>query len=242
MKMSLLTTCRGRLMQLRETLPRNLEENAADRELEFIVVDYDSRDGLGDWVRTAMAQHIESGRLTYVKFSPAPFYNSPHSKNIAHRMALGEIVVDINADTWAPAALLSWIRETVGTPAPSYARCLVPSTMGLIGMKTSDFYRLGGYDERLHEGYGHDDDSLAHRANGLGYAAHFIPDKYCGCIRHGDGLRVENMQNKDILASGDYNTDLTEKDLARGIYVANRGISWGAGEVEINFKTRVRLG
>ncbi|KKL80749.1 hypothetical protein LCGC14_2001600, partial [marine sediment metagenome] len=49
-KISFCTTCMGRLYNLKETLPKNIEANGEYPNVEFVILDYNSSDGLGDWV------------------------------------------------------------------------------------------------------------------------------------------------------------------------------------------------
>lgn len=212
MKTSFCITCCGRLDQLWRTLPSNLLENAHDAQIEFVLVDYSSRDGLEAWVRGRLMGYIKSGRLLYAKLDGAKHYNSPHSKNLAHRLAAGDILVDLNADTWMPSRLSHLIKGVVKDGV--YMRCGMPSTFGLIAMSKGDFFGLGGYDERLCEGYGFDDDSLSHRAEAFGLKPIVPPAELCTCIHHGDDRRVENMVDKDISSSARENAGLAYLDLA----------------------------
>ncbi len=239
MKTSFCVTCRGRLDQLWKTLPASILENIHDSRLEFVLVDYNSKDGLEGWVRDRMMAYIESGRLLYAKLDDAEYYNSPHAKNLAHRLATGDILVNLDADTWMPSRLSHLIKGVVkdGT----FMRCKMPSTGGLIAMARRDFFRLGGYDERLGDGYGFDDDSLSHRAEAAGVKPVSVPDELCGCIQHGDDRRVECMADKDISATARENAGFTHLCLAMGGFVANVGRSIGASVVTVNFKKRVYL-
>ena len=62
---SFCTTCMGRIHDLAQTLPQNMADNADYPALEFVLLDYNSRDGLEPWVREQLLPHIESGRLVY---------------------------------------------------------------------------------------------------------------------------------------------------------------------------------
>ncbi len=180
-----------------------------------------------------MMAHIESGRLLYAKLDDAEHYNSPHAKNLAHRLAAGDILVNLDADTWMPSRLSHLIKGVVKDGV--FMRCKVPSTGGLIAMTQRDFFKLGGYDERLGDGYGFDDDSLSHRAEAAGLKPVVVPDELCGCIQHGDDRRVEHMADKDIHASARENAGLTHLALAMGDFVANAGRSIGVAAVTVNF-------
>src|SRR4051812_19983514 len=61
---SFCTTCMGRLHDLAFTLPQNMADNADYPDLEFLVLDYHSEDGLESWMAEHMRPHIEAGRVT----------------------------------------------------------------------------------------------------------------------------------------------------------------------------------
>ena len=73
MKVSLCTTCKGRLWQLRQTLPQNLLY--LDDHSEIILLDYQSPDGLKDYIYTEHSLALAQGRLKYfqmVEVMPIP--------------------------------------------------------------------------------------------------------------------------------------------------------------------------
>lgn len=58
MKISFCTTCMGRLHHLKETVRKNLTDNADWADLEYVIVDYNSEDGTGDWVKSQFPREI----------------------------------------------------------------------------------------------------------------------------------------------------------------------------------------
>src|SRR5580704_1798101 len=62
-RISFCISCRGRLHHLRRTLPQNIADNRDYPNLEFVLLDYNSTDGLGEWVRHELSEEIASGRL-----------------------------------------------------------------------------------------------------------------------------------------------------------------------------------
>ena len=64
-RISLCTACMGRLHDLKQTLPKNIEDNRDYPNVEFVILDYNSDDGLEDWMRRNMMEHIESGLVSY---------------------------------------------------------------------------------------------------------------------------------------------------------------------------------
>ena len=49
-KISFCTTCKERLRHLKQTLPKNIKDNSNYPFIEFVILDYNSQDGLGDWM------------------------------------------------------------------------------------------------------------------------------------------------------------------------------------------------
>src|ERR1700744_4390042 len=88
----------NRLHQLKETLPQNLIDNDNYEDLEFIILDYNSQDDIETWIRTNMAEHIRSGRLIYYKTNQPVSWDPSHSKNVAFKLASGDILCSIWAD------------------------------------------------------------------------------------------------------------------------------------------------
>ena len=97
---SICTDCMNRLSDIQHTLPANIEAEQSYPDLEFVLLDYNSSDGLGDWVRSEMMGHIESGRLVYYRTEEPQFFNFSHSRNVAMRLATGEIINNVDADNY----------------------------------------------------------------------------------------------------------------------------------------------
>ena len=88
----------GRLNHLQETLPKNLYGNQGFEGLEFVLLDYSSRDGLAGWIKARFMPEIKSGLLVYYRAEGYQRFFMAHAKNVAHRLARGEIVCNVDAD------------------------------------------------------------------------------------------------------------------------------------------------
>ena len=65
-------------------------------QLEFVLLDYNSQDGMEEWVKENLSQHISSGKVSYYKtFEPSSFKHS-HAKNLALKLASNNIVCSID--------------------------------------------------------------------------------------------------------------------------------------------------
>src|ERR1700748_3109986 len=97
-KISICTVCMNRLMHLSETLPRNIRENMDYPNVEFVVLNYNSRDDMDNWIKYNMMDYIRSGILKYYKTTEPAYFDRSHSKNMALRLATGDILCMVDAD------------------------------------------------------------------------------------------------------------------------------------------------
>ena len=72
---------------MRQTLGRNLTDNPGPNSV-FIVLDYNSADDMGEFVRTEHAKDIESGKLVYYRTEEPDRFRMAHAKNMAHRCGM----------------------------------------------------------------------------------------------------------------------------------------------------------
>src|SRR5690606_15594024 len=61
------TTIKNRLHHLKQTLPQNIEDNKNYCNLQFLIMDYGSDDGLEGWLRSEMKEYIEHQVIVYYK-------------------------------------------------------------------------------------------------------------------------------------------------------------------------------
>ena len=177
---SIITTCKGRLEHLKQTLPRMLEQGAA----EVIVVDYSCPDGTAAWV----GKHFPAARVVTVEGEQG--FSNWRARNLGAAAATGDLLLFCDADTiLAPNA------------GEAIAKALPPKTYGFFkrnatarfnkaGLRLGSnqlrgfhaipapaYRRLGGYDDVLRGwGAGGDTDLLA-----LGAGSPAI-DRVPGCI------------------------------------------------------------
>lgn len=215
MKISFCTSCMGRVHHLKETLPQNIRDNPAsdDLDVEFVVLNYNSQDDLHEWITTdpEMSKHIESGLIRYGKTTDPEFFHMSHAKNMAHRMATGDIVCNLDADNFTGEGFAAYLRSVfkkddnvVLNPSHRVSKLFPPDDRGFFGrvaVSKENFMKLRGYDESF-SGWGNEDTDLMQRAKGLGLR-HLRIDttRYLGIIKHSNEERVENMfegERRDI--------------------------------------------
>lgn len=237
-QISFCTVCKGRLHHLRETLPRNLEDNRDYPHLEFVLLDYHSEDGLEEWAGRELGEHIDSGRLSYYRLpTPGPF-RAAHARNLAIRLAAGKVVCVVDADNYTGRGFAHYVADTL-RPDVVLVGCGfddgVPQVLGDEGcvgrfaIHRDAFLDVGGMDEE-HAGWGYDDLDLYARLRARGYEPVPIPAHYLQCIAHDDEERRRYLEEREIgrdaKAGGGTllrNHLRSERNLSEGRIVVNNG-------------------
>ena len=146
-KYSIITTCKGRLRDLKQSLPRFLEQENA----EVIVVDYDCPDGTADYVARTHPQ------ARVVAVADQPKFNLPHARNLGVAQARGEFLVFLDADVLIPGDFLKYVDgQMADRPFAIFGPRAKNSFRGQCVVRRAEFAKLGGYDE-LMDGYGGED-------------------------------------------------------------------------------------
>lgn len=239
---SLCTTNMNRMLDSQHTLIDNIEKNKGYPKVEFLLLDYNSSDGLGDWVKSDLMRYIEDGVLSYYRTEEPKYYQLAHSKNLAFKLGSGDIVMNVDADNYLPenfAEKLNKIANHVDE-RPVF----VGSThkiRGMLGFYKDDFINiLGGYSEDIY-GYGPCDRDLYNRA----VLSDFIISYFGG---HDRILKSETYIHPDRTANfpkeiQDMGFNMSMKvnrlkcacNLFLGKFKANEGRMWGVGKVTKNF-------
>lgn len=182
--------CMGRRHHLEHTLPNNLVVTASfGDDVELVLVDYNSNDGLREWVLSSCAEALESGRLRYFRTDEPTSYSHAHAKNVSHRLARNDLVFNLDADNFVGDGTCQRIDELF---AENPRRIVRGGLGGRVCLRRSDFVdELGGYDERF-TSWGLEDDDLVRRAMRLGLERASI-EGLGHVIRHGGDERFANM-------------------------------------------------
>lgn len=198
----------NRMPHLSQTLPVNIAENQDCPDLEFVVLNYNSRDDMDQWMRTHMSDHIASGLVKYYRTTEPEFFNLAHSKNMCTNLATGEVVCNVDADNFAGPGYINWVRECFAVKGPD----TVITTLRKDGIPYRDqggklcftkalFNAVNGYDESIF-GYGMDDVDFCNRLENAGATRVFIEEeKYLRFIPHSDEERIANYRYPNNLIS-----------------------------------------
>ena len=201
MKIAFVTTCKNRTQHLSETLPANIDGNPNSK---FIVLDYNSQDGLRDYIRTAHGRALNAGQLTLYSHTDAPVFRMGHAKNMAARLGMlegADVLVTLDADNFTGAGFEDFIADHLSGPqtflCPDFPRIkslphgpLRPARgyAGRLAIRAQDFLKMGGYDETFETWRGEDIDLIA-RMNRVGFAMKTIDNRYLNAIAHNSEVR-----------------------------------------------------
>jgi hypothetical protein len=241
-RISICTTVMNRLDDLKLTLPKNMADNADYPNLEFVVLDYNSSDGLGDWIKAEMMEHIKKGRLVYARTSQPKYFHMSHSRNLAFKVASGEIVNNLDADNFCQAGFAAYVnRQAAMMPRKAIFAKSRQLLRGRLGFYKDEWEALGGYNQSLGS-YGHDDADLLHRAweSGFTLMAWSRGGNFVGIVPNHQKHVDVNMEKAWWVTEGE-NRMISFTNLIVGKLVANEGRHWGEGHLTINFEREVDL-
>lgn len=196
-KISFCIVCMNRLHHLEQTLLINILDNQDYPDLEFVLLDYNSSDELEKYVQTTLKEYIENGRLVYYK-TPAPtYFNRSHSRNLAFKLASGDLICNIDADNYTGKNFASYLNEQFNKHENIFLTTIGQGfkidVLGRICVRKVDFYKIRGYDEKMIN-YGFEDYDFANRLEIIGIKRQLFQksDPFFNAIAHEQEQRLSN--------------------------------------------------
>lgn len=189
-----ITTCKGRLAHLRQSLPRIV----AQPDVACVVVDYSCPEGAGAWVEATHPQ------VRVVRAEGERDFNLSRARNLGAQAAAAPWLGFFDADILLDPAFTRTIVPQL-TPGHFYRADPVTSqTWGSVICHRDDFARIGGYDE-AYAGWGGEDDDLVSMLTMIGRQVAAFPAELLGEIAHSDEDRTRFYKVKDRRASSRVN-------------------------------------
>ena len=206
---SIITTCKGRLEHLQQSLPRMIRQDGA----EVIVVDYSCPEGTADFVE----QNFPAARVVRVEDEQG--FSNWKARNRGAAVATGEMLLFCDADTLLTDQAVRVIDHAL--PPKSYGYFKRNSTArfnksglrlgtnqlrGFQAVPTEGFRRLGGYDEVLSGYAAGGDTDLEERLAFFGFKA----------ISLGDGI-IDDVVEHDNAARFTFHSEPIKLSYAAGL-------------------------
>ena len=241
MKIVFCTTVKGRTAHLAETLPRNLLDNADYRDCKFLILDYCDGGELETYLAAHHLRDLQSEKVVVYQHHGKDRFYMAHAKNMAARLGIlegAEILVTLDADNFAGKGFATRANE-VFSGAPNVFMCpefikgnparLARGFAGRLAIRSSDFTKAGGYDEKFDTWRGEDIDLIA-RLTRMGFQRRFINNSHLGAVRHGPGIRFKEYPEARQFENGDVYALTQTSDTT----IVNYG-KFGCGTVYRNF-------
>jgi hypothetical protein len=235
---SAVTTCMGRLGDIKQTLQKNIDDNVGllgSANFEWLLLDYNSQDGLANWVEKEMKSYIDNHLLSFYRTEDPKAYSMAHSRNVCFRLARGEIINSVDADNLVNKGFFDKIN-LLANERPEKVVFAKGKRMlrGRLGFYKKEFIDLlGGYDEEL-GGYGHEDHDLLYRAFALGFRMMWFGGDHYQTVnpkKHD----VSNFENKEWRFTEKRNKLMSYFNIFHKRFKANPWKEWGKAIVEKNF-------
>jgi N-terminal domain of galactosyltransferase len=195
-KVSFCITCKNRFYQISKTLPANLEGNKSHKDsIEFILVDFNSDDGLKEWIFANFNQALSEGYLKYFYTDALPKWHGSIAKNTSHYYASGEFLVNLDGDNYVGKDGGKYVQNLLALAGENlllhqFDGNWNAGNYGRIGMHRKYFKLVGGYDESL-EPMGHEDMDLINRLVEIGLS-------YKRCGHENYSMAIRNSREESI--------------------------------------------
>ena len=231
MKASIITTCKGRLQHIKQTLPLMIAQDYDS--FEVIVVDYGDPDGCAK----ALTKAHSSVKFIRVLDNTATFSPS-RARNIGAIEATGELLAFVDGDILLED---TWLSVCANKMADG-ANLVLPEghSSEVTGTCVIDkrLYRtIRGYGEDLLD-WGYQDYDLYNRARESGAVVAAYPQEQVTAIANSDEERVGNYADHRTTYTGTRNKKISKRRIG---CVNPDGYGLGKTEVVVNGKSHEKL-
>jgi len=242
---SICTNCMGRAEDIKQTYVENIENNLDYPAIEFVLLNYGSKDDLDIWVFKNLMEYIKRGILSYYsfKYPDGPkSYSMTHSRNVSFKVAKGKIVTNVDADHYTNkgfAVRLNELAHQVKGTEVVFVKSK-QKNRGRIALYKKEFERLGGYNEDIRE-YGYDDHDLLMRAYLSGFRVLTFGGGFMRITEDHRRHPTDNYVDKDWRYTQARNALISLVGIAAGRLEANPGIQWGKAHLVRNFSMEIDI-
>ena len=228
MKLSFCIACMNRFHQIKKTLIENLKDNEEDSHLvDFVLVDFNSQDGLKDFVLTNFKKELEEGYLKYYFTEELKDWHGPIAKNTPHRLAEGDILVNLDADNYTGyrgGKFLLDIYESNERDVFIHQgqNIFGKGNSGRVSYYREDFMLLGGHNEEFLP-MGHLDGDIISRLVASGTRRINEPeDKYNNTIKNTKEETIKYCNSEHTWREMcQYNMKLSKENINQNKLIAN---------------------
>lgn len=231
LKLSFCTAIMNRFWQIKDTLPKNLQDNWENRDrVEFILVDFNSNDGLYDFIIKNFKKELNCGFLKYYICYSESYWHAPKCKNTSHRLGNNDILVNLDCDNYTGQnGGLFILKQFENLPRNSLIHqgqnIYMKGNTGRICYYQEDFLKVGGYNQKMMAMSVQDTDIIK-RLELLNIKKIVVADeKYNNTIPNDKDVSIKNTIEKINNISYEqmcmYNMKISREYFEKKIYQAN---------------------
>lgn len=246
MKISFCTTCMDRLFHLKQTYLCSLENTRSYSQREFILLNYNSKDDIDEWVLNNLEEFIKTGLVKYYKTTEPTKWFAAHAKNVSQKVATGDILVNLDCDNILVQGYCEYLqnlfaRKDIIVASESADLRGNNGCCGMISSFRDHFYNVRGYDENYHDGWCMDDTNYQYRCRMHNHLELIIQDKkYSHCLDHSNEIRTKNCINKNIFETRKESQEILNKIAISKNYIVNKS-EWGKAKLIFNFAEHLEI-
>lgn len=188
------TTCKGRLWQLKKTLPINLHHTG--EHVQIVLLDYHSNDNMESYVKENYHQYLTEERLQYFKvITDINGFDMAFAKHIVHLIAQGEVLFNLDADNYI-GNTVSELRTLPDNTIllPIMVKDTQTSRCGRIGIARRDYLKYGGYNITIRN-MANDDGEFIKQMRHMDMRVRYSNDKSVP-IYQNDVIKFENAKRQ----------------------------------------------
>lgn len=214
----------NRTDDLRWVMPRLLAAASVSPPVEIVVLDYNSQDGLADYM-AVVCSIVHGASVLYWRYEGRDYYHMAHARNLAMKAGSGDYLLSFLADVSMSPDYIQALRQELE------AGCVwahhSDRFVGVICVARDEFVAAGGYDERF-EFYGKEDKDLLARLHRRGAPHMQLPDRLT-LLPTPWPKKLENYRgNLGRRQMGKRSKAIYAENNERGVLVANEGKEWGS--------------
>jgi hypothetical protein len=212
------TTCKGRLAHLQQSLSRMVGQGSWAPAVQCVVVDYDCPQNTAKWV---LQNHPQ---VRVVQAPGAGHFHAARARNLGAQHVTTPWIGFVDCDVLLASDFFDGIRPMLQDKAMLLANEQINELAGFVVCPTAAFHAAEAYDETI-EGWGTEDRDLRQRLQQLGCSPVTVPAALLGYISHDDADRTRHHELADrFLSMRVNNLYLQAKmDLARQMGVLQIG-------------------
>jgi len=185
--LTIVTTCKGRLSHLKQSLPLMLNQKGA----KVVVVDYDCPDGTADWVRSNHPQ------AAVVHKTDQPGFRMSCARNLGAAAVNTDWLAFIDADILLSPDFVEAILPLLRPNRYLRAHPVSKQTWGSFVCARDLFRKSGGYDE-TYRGWGAEDDDLYEAMEWVGARGASFPGTLLSEIFHSEAVRMRYHDTEKV--------------------------------------------